>query len=55
MKNRNNKKDWERLLSEYGEKYSVTYAPMTGTLPHPSEGGFEISGSVRTRASNYDS
>jgi len=41
MKNRSNKKDWSKLLADYGEKYSITYAPMYGTLPHPSEGAFE--------------
>jgi hypothetical protein len=40
MKNRKSKRDWEKLLADYGEKYSVTYAPMYGTLPHPSEGAF---------------
>lgn len=41
MKQRKNKRDWERLLSDYGETYTLTYAPMYGTLPHPSEGAFK--------------
>ena len=41
MRNRKSKKDWEKLLAEYGETYTVTYAPMQGTRPHPSEGSFE--------------
>lgn len=44
MKNRKSKRDWEKLLSDYGETYTKTYTPMDGTLPHPSEGGFETQG-----------
>ena len=41
MIKRNNKQQWERLLADYGETHSVTYAPMYGTRPHPSEGACE--------------
>ena len=40
MKKRSTRNDWINLLAEYGEKHTVTYAPMRGTLPHPSEAGF---------------